>query len=479
MQYKSIIGGVVLLLFSSTLTAQTAQHALSLDETLLLMQQQNHALLLAKKGIEWNVAERDRLRSFWYPNINASGAYTYLSNDIEVKESLSQITDPAKDFIHAIVPGEQFISSILDKIGQHSLTFGLMPNNLTTIDANMLWTVFAGGKRIHASRIGSRLVDISRIEHQQVDATLQVEVVTSYFAVRLGTQLVQVRQRSYNDLLKHYEYALKMEQNGILNKADRLFAQVTMEESKRTLTTAQKDLYVAQQALNRVVNLDTTQQIVPITPLFINAEIPTASYFKAQLPTANFTVNKLAMQEKIAHNQLQIDRAAYLPNIALWAKQTMYSNGIPSNLLPRSMVGVAFTWNLFDGLEREKRIRQAKIAAQMVNITKQKAVDDLDLAVDKFYAQVEHALTDVASLQASIALGNELVRMRKRAFLEGMGTSVEVIDAEVMRANVHIASLVAYYAYDVALINLLAVCGLTDTFAQYRTSGVWEAHLQE
>ena len=479
MQYKSIIGGVVLLLFSSTLTAQTAQHALSLDETLLLMQQQNHALLLAKKGIEWNVAERDRLRSFWYPNINASGAYTYLSNDIEVKESLSQITDPAKDFIHSIVPDEQFISSILDKIGQHSLTFGLMPNNLTTIDANMLWTLFAGGKRIHASRIGSRLVDISRIEHQQVDATLQAEVVTSYFAVRLGTQLVQVRQRSYNDLLKHYEYALKMEQNGILNKADRLFAQVTMEESKRTLTTAQKDLYVAQQALNRVVNLDTTQQIVPITPLFINAEIPTASYFKAQLPTANFTVNKLAMQEKIAHNQLQIDRAAYLPNIALWAKQTMYSNGIPSNLLPRSMVGVAFTWNLFDGLEREKRIRQAKIAAQMVNITKQKAVDDLDLAVDKFYAQVEHALTDVASLQASIALGNELVRMRKRAFLEGMGTSVEVIDAEVMRANVHIASLVAYYAYDVALINLLAVCGLTDTFAQYRTSGVWEAHLQE
>ena len=227
MQYKSIIGGGMLLLFSSTLTGQ---HALSLDETLLLTQQQNHTLLLAKKGIEWNVAERDRLRSFWYPNINASGAYTYLSNDIEVKESLSQITDPAKDFIHSIVPDEQFISSILDKIGQHSLTFGLMPNNLTTIDANMMWTVFAGGKRIHASRIGSRLVDISRVEHQQVDATLQTEVVTSYFAVRLGTQVVQVRQRAYDDLLKHYEYALKMEQNGILNKADRLFAQVTMEE---------------------------------------------------------------------------------------------------------------------------------------------------------------------------------------------------------------------------------------------------------
>lgn len=476
MQYKTVIGGVFLILFSFT---STAQHALSLDETLLLTQQHNHALLLAKKGVEWNVAERDRLRSFWYPNITASGAYTYLSNDIEVKESLSQITDPTKDFIHSILPDEQFISSILDKIGQHSLTFGLMPNNLTTIDANMMWTLFAGGKRIHASRIGSTLVDISRVEHQQVDATLQAEVVTNYFAVRLGTQVVEVRQRAYDDLLKHYAYALKMEQNGILNKADRLFAQVTMEESKRVLETAKKDLYVVQQALNRVVNLDATQQIEPITPLFINARIPTVSYFKAQLPMANFTVNKLSLQKNIAHNQLQIDRAAYLPNIALWAKQTMYSNGIPSNLLPRSMVGVAFTWNLFDGLEREKRIRQAKITSQMVDITKQKAVDDLGLVVDKFYAQLENALTDVASLQSSIALGNELVRMRKRAFMEGMGTSMEVIDAEVMRANVHIASLAAYYAYDVALINLLAVCGLADTFAQYRASGVWATDLQE
>ena len=37
-----------------------------------------------------------------------------MSEKIEVKQPLSQFTDPAKDFVHTIVPDDQFISGILD-----------------------------------------------------------------------------------------------------------------------------------------------------------------------------------------------------------------------------------------------------------------------------------------------------------------------------------------------------------------------------
>ena len=64
-------------------------------------------------------------------------------------------------------------------------------------------------------------------------------------------------------------------------------------------------------------------------------------------------------------------------------------------------------------------------------------------------------------------MSKELVRIRKKSFTEGMATSTEVIDAEVMLSKVQIASLLAYYQYDVALINLLSACGIPDTFYQY------------
>ena len=37
-----------------------------------------------------------------------------------------------------------------------------------------------------------------------------------------------------------------------------------------------------------------------------------------------------------------------------------------------------------------------------------------------------------------------------------------------------IVGLLAYYQYDVALINLLSICGIPEAFQQYRVEGVTE-----
>lgn len=145
------------------------------------------------------------------------------------------------------------------------------------------------------------------------------------------------------------------------------------------------------------------------------------AYFKGEVGDNNYVVNQLKLQDDIADNQLRIGRAGYVPTIALMGKQTLYSNGIQKNLIPRTFVGVGFTWNLFDGLDREQKIRQAKITKQTVGITRDKAIDDISVGIDKFYSQMQNALSSVNALNTTIELSRELVRMRKKAFTEGMG----------------------------------------------------------
>ena len=188
MEHKLFIGLIFLLLTSPITQAQQAECPLSLEQSAALMQENNTSLQISKKGVQWATAGRDRVRAFWYPNLNASGAFVHMSNDIEVKESLSQLTDPAKDFIHTILPDEQVITSILDQIGKQTFAFGLMPRNLTTVDANLSWALFTGGKRIYANRMAQKMVSISNVNHREVDAMLREKLVVSYFAVRLGDQ---------------------------------------------------------------------------------------------------------------------------------------------------------------------------------------------------------------------------------------------------------------------------------------------------
>ena len=450
------------------LWAQSGEVSLTLEQSVSLMNKGNRTLQMADKAVGIARSERQKMNSFWYPSLNATGAYVHLSNNIEVKEPLKQFTDPAKDFVHSILPDDRFISSILDNIGTHTLTFPLLQRNLTTIDANITWPVFTGGKRVFATKIGNRMVDFAQVDREETEAVLQTDLVAAYYALRLAQRVVKVREETYNGLQKHYQNALKLESNGMINKAERLFSQVSMDEAKRELESARKDLTVAQNALKVLLNVEDVTVINPVSPLFMNDSLPPKMLFDLSVNSGNYMLNQLQLQEHIAKQEVKIAQSGYLPNIALFGKQTLYSHGIQSNLLPRTMVGIGFTWNLFDGLDREKRVRQSKLTEQTLALGQMKARDDLAVGVDKLYTQLEKAQDNVKALNATIALSEELVRIRKKSFTEGMATSTEVIDAETMLASVKVARLAAYYEYDVALMNLLSLCGTPEQFANYQ-----------
>ena len=444
---------------------------LSLGQSVERLREKNLSLQIADRAIDWARGEHRRVSSFWYPSVSVTGAYLHMANRIEVEQPLSQFTDPAKDFIHSILPDDQIISGLLDHVGTYTLRFPLAPQDVATIDANVTWPVFAGGKRIYAGRIGRTMVEVAEVNRAQVGAQMQTLLVESYFGLRLGMSVVEVREQTLRALERHYRDALKLEASGMINKADRLFVEVRMDEARRALETARKDLDVAQSALKALIRIDSAVDVRPVSPLFINDTLPPVAYFKGEVGDNNYVVNQLKLQDDIADNQLRIGRAGYVPTIALMGKQTLYSNGIQKNLIPRTFVGVGFTWNLFDGLDREQKIRQAKITKQTVGITRDKAIDDISVGIDKFYSQMQNALSSVNALNTTIELSRELVRMRKKAFTEGMATSTEVVDAEVMLSKVEIASLLAFYQYDVALINLLSACGIPDTFRNYSETG--------
>ena len=446
-----------------------AQTPLSFEESLHLLNQGNQSLKIADKSIEIAKAERDKLNAFWYPSLQSTGAFVHMSEKIEVKQPLSQFTDPAKDFVHSIIPDDQIISSILDQIGANTLIFPLTPRNLTTVDLSAEWVLFSGGKRFHATNIGRTMVDLARESRAQVSANQQSLLVESYYGLRLAQQIVTVREETYNGLKKHYENALKLEAAGMIDKAGRLFAQVNMDEAKRALEAARKEETVVQSALKVLLNKkDADANIIPTSPLFMNDSLPPKMLFDLSVNSGNYTLNQLQLQQHIAKQEVRIAQSGYLPNIALFGKQTLYSHGIQSNLLPRTMVGIGFTWNLFDGLDREKRVRQSKLTEQTLALGQMKARDDLAVGVDKLYTQLEKAQDNVKALNATIALSEELVRIRKKSFTEGMATSTEVIDAETMLASVKVARLAAYYEYDVALMNLLSLCGTPEQFANYQ-----------
>ena len=461
MQIKIFLG---ILCFPLALHAQTEPYALTLQEASDLMNRQNPSLKMADKAIGMMRGERQKLNAFWYPMLNTSGMAVHLSNKVEVRQPLDAYTEPAKEFVQSILPDDKLITSILDQVGSYTLSVPVLQQNLTTIDVGLSWPVFTGGKRIYASRIGNRMVDMAEVGKAETAALLQTELIETYYALQLADQVQEVREQTYRSLQQHYEHALKLEANGLITKAERLFAEVNREEAKREWEASKKEREVAHQALLSLLNLANEADILPVSPLFITDEVPDSLYFKNLLPATNYTLHKLRLEESIADNNLRISQSAYLPTIAVFGKQTLYAHNLPRNLMPRTILGIGFTWNLFDGLNREANVRVSRLSKETIALEKEKAQSALEVMVQELYGKLQEAKDEVSTLRTTIALSEELVRIRRKSFEEGMATSTEVVDAEVMRSKVRIALLLATYQFDVSLASLCSVCGVPELF---------------
>ena len=459
-----IIQILAILCFPLSLQAQKGKHFLTLQEAAELMNRNNPTLQMADKAVGIARGERQKLNAFWYPMLNASGMVVHLSNKVEVKQPLNTYTEPAKEWIQSVIPGEQLISSILNQVGNYTLSVPLLQRNLTTIDATISWPVFTGGKRMYATRIGNRMVDMAQVGQAETRALLQTELVETYYALQLANKIQEVKEQTYQSLQQHYDHALKLEANGLITKAERLFAEVNRQEAKREWEAAKQERDVAHRALCSLLDIQKEVDILPVSPLFVTENLPDSLYFKSLIPSTNYAMNRIRLEESIVENRLRISKSAYFPTIALLGKQTLYAHNVPRNLMPRTLIGIGFTWNLFDGLNREADVRVSRLAQETIALEKEKVKNTLDVMVQKLYSQMKEAEEEVSTLQTTIAMSEELLRIRRKSFEEGMATSTEVVDAEVMLSNVRIAMLLAQYQFDVSLASLCSVCGVPELF---------------
>ena len=447
------------------LQAQTERYALTLQEASERMLNNNPTVRIADKAIGMARGERQKLNAFWYPMLNTSGMVVHLSDRVEVKQPLDAYTNPAKEFVQSIIPNDQLITSILDQVGSYTLSVPILQRNLTTLDANLTWPIFTGGKRVYASQIGKRMVDISEVGKEETNALLQTELVQTYYALQLAERIHEVRKQTFQSLHQHYNHALKLEANGLITKAERLFAEVNLQEAKREWEASKKEYEVAHQALCSLLNIQENDvEILPVSPLFVSENLPDELYFKHLIPATNYTMNKLRLEESMAESQLEISKSAYLPTIAVFGKQTLYAHNLPRNLMPRTLIGIGFTWNLFDGFNREADVRVSRLAKETVSLEKEKAENALDVLIQELYSKIQEAKDETSTLQTTIKMSEELLRIRRKSFEEGMATSTEVVDAEVMLSKVRIAMLLATYQFDVSLASLCSACGVPDLF---------------
>lgn len=296
---------------------------------------------------------------------------------------------------------------------------------------------------------------------QKAETRTKIETIAAVTKAYYGTLVARERFKLLETNIERLDKMLKemraLNINGYIEKIDVDRVEVNynnlLVEKEKTLRL----INLSEALLKFQMGLDVNQTITLSDSLatFLGS-LNDASNVKAN-PSARIEYSLLESQNKLNELELKRNRMSYLPSLVAYASATAQAQRQQFDIFdtkekwfPIGIVGATLNVPLFDGLQKNYKIEQAKI-----NLFKSKNTLDLlqksiNLEVYNSSTSYTNALATLNYQKKNIDLAERVYNTTKIKYDQGVGSNLEVINAQASYRE----ALVNYYAaiYD-ALVS--------------------------
>jgi outer membrane protein TolC len=432
----------------------------SFEQAWQIVLNKSDALAAEQQNIERSVYLQDAASDLYLPSISLNANYTRLDHAVSVKPSEVIDSMPIEDLSQVLdIP-----TTTLDGLFTSTLT----ERDIFTSSIRALWPIYTGGRINAAQGIAAAQHDEARFLLTMKQLGKFEDLVKYYFAVVLSEQVLKTKKDVERGLNQHYENALKLEQQGQINKLERLQAQVSLDKAQVELKKSFRNAEIAQVALARMLKVN--EKAVPTTALFINEKLPDMTLFLDKTLSDFPALKMLNAKKEQAKGLIKIEKGKYYPEVYLYGNYNLSEeDNLASQIAPDWEVGIGVKIPILDSSGRAGKTKAAHSSVRQVEYLQAQAVQDLSVLVEKTYREANQSLEEYQGLKSSLALSNENLLLRSKAFTQGISTSIDVVDAQLYVASIKTQRFVAAYQYMISLTKLLALSTDINTFKHYQS----------
>ncbi|WP_318513387.1 TolC family protein [Photobacterium leiognathi] len=423
----------------------------------------NDGLAAKRANVEQAEHMQDAASDLYLPTVTVGANYTRLDQDVKLSPSDLFGSMPASDS----EIGKVINNIVKDSALNSAFTSTIANRDVLTSSVRAIWPIFTGGRISAAQDIAQGKTQEAKYMLAMMQQAKFEDLSRFYFGVVLAEKVVETRKEVEAGLKRHYEHALKLQQQGQIAKVERLQAESAYDKAKVDTQKSVRDLEIAQVALTKLLQQSSTT--VPTTKLFINSSLPPMSSFINKTLASYPGLHILDAKRKQADGLIDVEKGKYYPEVYLYGDYNLYeSDSLAAKMAPDWAVGIGVSVPLIDSSGRSGKVKAAHSMVTQVNHLRAQAEQDLSVLVEKTYREANQALEEYNGLKSSLALAKENIRLREKAFSQGLSTSLDVVDAELYLSAVKTQRFAAAYQYVMCLTRLLAISGEMNTFNNYQ-----------
>ncbi|HEX2977313.1 MAG TPA: TolC family protein, partial [Bacteroidales bacterium] len=444
--------------------------------------QNNDKVLQYKEKLIQKKYEKRSARGNLLPSVSFSAGYTHLDNPFTIdlepirqamislqaknQVSLASMSSQIKGGPAIDNPSTPTYQSIYQKA--YSAFDQALPNFIDTLKEQnypsavitAVQPLFTGGK----IRAGIRAAEIEKTttsyELKKIEQDVVMETADYYIACVLMRDIIKVRQDVLSAMEIHRERAQKLYAQGIIAKYHLLRAEVAVSEANRNLYFDQNRYEVAKIALRKCINSETDFSD-PVDSLVYHPIEDTLDEFLITSEKGQPVISIIKCKKDLANQKVAVQKSAFLPNVAAFGKFELFSDYL-SALEPQWAAGVMLNLTIFNGFKNINNLQSSKHLINELEKLESGIKDDIRLWINKAYRDMRSNEKQFLLLESDIKLADENLRQCKSRFENGYGTSLEVIDAQLVLEKNRIDRLLTLHDYYKSYIDLSTVTGTQE-----------------
>ena len=298
--------------------------------------------------------------------------------------------------------------------------------------------------------------ELSIKNHDRTKLETAVSVTKAYYMVLLMRDRKNVIDANVSRLQKYNSDIKAMFEKVDVDRIQVTYNNVLSEQEKfqRLIEITEGNLKL-QMGLPQASTINLTDSLNAEEIKTIGVSIDKAS------PEKRIEYALLKTQEKIQEYNVKRYKAQYLPSLVAYGNLSSSAQRTEFNIFdpaykwyPVGIIGATLSLNLFDGLQRENKIRHEKLGLRKIKNEITYFEDAIELQVSSSRSSLANAISALKIQEQNLELANSVTNTSKIKYDQGVGSNLEVLNAETSLKEAQSNYYNALYDAIIAKIDL-------------------------
>jgi len=467
---------------------------LTLDDALRIALSENVSVRVADMEVERTEYARKGSYAALFPQISASGMYSYaiqkqkvyFGSDSKEDDSSSSssgggmssmfagIMDPIMYYIQQLysATGTPFVPYVAPETKEEEDSDGAIEMGRAN---QMQFGISAAMPLVNVQlweslRLSGDQVELAVEQARESRLGMVSAVKQAYYAVLMAKETYNVYNSVYENAVENFKL-VEMKYNA--SKASEL----ELTRSKSNLAAAIPNLYNAENAielslwqLKAVMGVDLDMNIEVPGSLQDYAETMFRDVHEWDDPdlSRSSQMRQLELQSEMMAKQIRMQQYAFLPTLSMSLSYNYYAQSDVFNLsqwqwLPSSSLVFSLSIPIFSGGQRYHALRQTRVQADELSLRREDAERQLKIAIRQSVSSMETAMETYDAAKDALESAESAYEFTARSYEVGRSTLTDLNNTELVLTQTRLQASQAIYSFVLAKAALEQTLGYDFT----------------